>query len=211
LHKNDFPASNAFETFQNPVKRWFALRVKSRCEKTVAMMAQGKCIETFLPAYQCRRRWSDRDKLIEYPLFPGYIFCRLDPNQRLRLLTIPGVVHFVGIGKTPVPIDDIEIAALQAAMQSGLQAEPWPFLEVGQRVRLEDGPLTGIEGIFMGDAKKERIVVSITLLRRSVAIAIERHWVKPVNETGRQAQRVSPRSRVDLTDEQYADRQTQLQ
>ena len=92
------------------------------------MMASNKGFEEFLPVYQCRRRWSDRLKEVEFPLFPGYVFCRLNPQYRLPLLTIPGVLHFVGIGKTPVPLEDAEITAIQAAVRSGLSTEPWPFL-----------------------------------------------------------------------------------
>jgi transcription antitermination factor NusG len=148
-------------------------------------MARNKGFQEFLPLYQCRRRWSDRLKEIEFPLFPGYVFCRLSPEHRLPLLTIPGVLHMVGIGKIPVPIEDAEIATILAAVQSGLSAEPWPFLEAGQRVRLDDGPLAGLEGIFLGDSKQQRIIVSISLLRRSVAVKIERHWVTPVDSGGR--------------------------
>jgi transcription antitermination factor NusG len=168
---------------------WFAVRVKSRCEKSVVAMAEAKGIETFLPLYKSRQSWSDRAKLVDFPLFAGYVFCRLNPADRLQVLIIPGVVHFVGIGKAPIPIDEAEIAALQSAVASGLPVEPHPYLEVGQRVRLEDGPLTGVEGIYVGNSKNEQMIVSITLLKRSVAIAIERHWAKPVNETGRQPQR----------------------
>jgi transcription antitermination factor NusG len=168
-----------------PAERWFALRVKSRCEKAVALMARNKGIEEFLPLYECRRRWSDRLKSVEFPLFPGYVFCRFNPEHRLPLLTIPGVVHLVGIGRIPVPIEDAEIAAIQAAARSGLSAEPWPFLEAGQQVRLDDGPLAGLEGIFIQDGKEQRIIVSVTLLRRSVAVTIDRHWVTPVDADGR--------------------------
>src|SRR5262245_13741136 len=95
-----------FDRLQESEERWFALRVKSRCEKVVSLMAQQKGLEEFLPLYQSRRRWSDRLKSVELPLFPGYLFCRLNPQHRLPLLTIPGVMHMVGIGKTPVPIAD---------------------------------------------------------------------------------------------------------
>jgi transcription antitermination factor NusG len=178
----------AFTILQDPQeteKRWFALRVKSRAEKVVAVMARSKGIEEFLPVYQARRRWSDRMKTVEFPLFPGYVFCRFNPQDRLPVLSIPGALHLVGVGKVPVPLEDAEIAAIQAAVQSGLSTEPWPFLELGQRVRLEDGPLAGIEGIFVGDSKQQRVVVSITLLRRSVAVSIERDWVTPVDSSGR--------------------------
>jgi transcription antitermination factor NusG len=165
--------------------RWFALRVKPRFEKTVATSARNKGYEEFLPLYQCRRRWSDRFQSVELPLFPGYVFCQLNPEFRLPLLTIPGALHFIGIGRIPAPIGDEEIAALQAAMRSGLWAEPWPFLNVGQRVRLEEGPLAGLEGLLIEVRQKQRLIVSVTLLKRSVAVEIEREWVRPLdcNET----------------------------
>lgn len=162
--------------------QWFALRVKSRSEKTVAITAQSKGFEEFVPLYQSRRRWSDRVKSLELPLFPGYVFCRLNPQHRMPLLTIPGVLHFVGIGRTPIAIEDAEIGALQTAVHSGLLTEPWPYLEVGQRVRLEEGPLSGLEGVLVGTSKQQRLLVSVTLLKRSVAVAIERHWATPLNE-----------------------------
>jgi transcription antitermination factor NusG len=166
--------------------RWFAVRVRSRCERVVATLAQHKDgVEAYLPTYVSRRRWADRVKSIEFPLFPGYVFCRLDPRHRLPVLTIPGVVHFVGFGETPVPIDDEEIAALQSAGRLGLPTEPWPFLEVGERIQLVDGPLAGLEGIFIGDSRRQRLVVSITLLKRSVAIEIERHWAARTKGTAR--------------------------
>ena len=162
-------------------EQWFALRVKSRAEKVVATMAKNKGFDEFLPVYKSSRSWSDRTKVVELPLFPGYVFCRLIAERRLPLLTIPGALHLVGIGKTPVPIDDAEIAAIRRAVESGLVAEPWPFLQVGQEVRLEEGPLAGLEGILVEASKENRIVVSVTLLQRSVAVAIERHWARPVD------------------------------
>jgi transcription antitermination factor NusG len=163
--------------------RWFALRVKPRFEKTVATIARNKGYEEFLPLCRSRRRWSDRFQSVDLPLFPGYVFCQLNPEFRLPLLTIPGALHFIGIGRIPAPIDDEEIAALQAAMRSGLWAEPWPFLDVGQRVRLEEGPLAGLQGLLIEVRKKQRLIVSVTLLRRSVAVEIERDWVRPLDCT----------------------------
>ncbi len=156
---------------------WFALRVKARSEKFVATVACHKGFEQFLPLYQCRRRWSDRFKAVELPLFPGYVFCRLDPKDRLPLLTIPGVQHFVGIGKVPLPIDEAEIASIKAAISSGMRAEPWPFLSAGQRVRIEEGPLAGLEGILVKERGKHRVIVSVNLLRRSVAVEVDRDWM----------------------------------
>ena len=104
--------------------QWFALRVKSRSEKTVAMMAQNKGFEEFVPLYQSRRRWSDRMKSLELPLFPGYVFCRLNVERRMPLLTIPGVLHFVGIGRTPMPIEDAEIGATAGGAGEQRSDEP---------------------------------------------------------------------------------------
>jgi len=168
---------------QAPIQ-WFALRVKSRREKAVATAAHSKGFEEFLPTYQSRHRWSDRVQAVELPLFPGYVFCRLKAEQRFPLLTIPGVLHFVCVGRTPVPLNDEEIASIQIAVQSGLWVEPCSFLNVGQRVRIEEGPLAGLDGILLETAKTHRIVVSVTLLMRSVAVDIERHWVKPLDADG---------------------------
>ena len=156
-------------------------------------MAQHRGFEAFLPLYQCRRRWSDRFKLVELPLFPGYVFCRLDPQYRLHLLTIPGALHLVGFGRVPVPIDDVEINAIQVLVRSGVAAEPWPFLDAGQRVRLEDGPLAGLEGIFVEVRKQQKVVVSVSLLMRSVAVEISRDCVTPLDASGREIEQVGLR------------------
>jgi transcription antitermination factor NusG len=161
-------------------RRWFALRVKSRCEKMVAGIAFNKGFDQYLPLYHCRRRRSDRFKSVELPLFPGYVFCRLNPQHRLALLTAPGVLYFVGIGRIPTPIDDEDISAIQLITQPGLGAEPWPFLDIGQRVSVEFGPLAGLEGLLVEVRKQHRIVISVTLLRRAVAVEIERDWVRPL-------------------------------
>jgi transcription antitermination factor NusG len=163
---------------------WFALRVKSRCEKMVSSALGSKGFEKFLPLYHCRRRRCDRFKSLELPLFPGYIFCRLDPRFRLPILLTPGVLHFVGIGKTAVPIDDEEIAAIQRVVRSGLSAETWPYVAIGQRVGVEYGPLAGLEGFLVEIRKQQRVVVSVTLLSRSVAVEVERDWVRPLVASG---------------------------
>jgi len=161
-------------------RHWFALRVKSNCETVVAAGVRHRGLEEFLPMYTSCHRWSDRLKSVTLPLFPGYIFCRIDPNFRLPVLTVPGALHFVGIGKVPIPIDGSEIAAIQNAVGSGLPAEPWAYLSVGQLVRLDQGPLAGLEGILVETRKQHRIVVSVSLLQRSVAVEIERNWVTPL-------------------------------
>jgi len=149
---------------------WFALQTRCRYESFVAKQLAHKGYEILLPLYECRRRWSDRIKELELPLFPGYVFCRFNPLVRLPILMTPGVIQVVGIGRSPVPVDDAEIAAIQTAVQSGLPRQPWPFLQIGQRVRVECGPLCGLEGILVDFKGRHRLVLSMTLLQRSVAV-----------------------------------------
>ncbi len=159
---------------------WYALRVKSNFERSVSEALRGKGLEEFLPLYRSRRRWSDRFKVVDLPLFPGYVFCRIDPAHKLRVATTPGFLYIVGIGHAPAPVDENEIAAIQAVVRSGLAAQPWPFLVVGQSVRLDYGPLSGIEGVLVRVDGRNRIAVSVTLLHRSVTVEVERDWVRPV-------------------------------
>ncbi len=164
----------------NSSGNWFAVHVKSRSEQAIVSIAHNKGYRHFLPVYKARRRWSDRMRAVDLPLFPGYFFCYLAGGSWLPLLTTPGVIGLVGVGKTPVPIDDTEIAAIQATVESGLFAEPCPFMSFGQRVRLDEGPLAGLEGYYVENRKQHRIVVSVTLLQRSVGIEIDRDWVRPL-------------------------------
>jgi len=168
-----------FDT-ESSLRYWFALQVKPRAEKAVAAIAANKGLEGFLPLQKVRRNWSDRVKVLELPLFPGYLFCRMCVENRLPALTIPGVLGMVGVGKTPLAIADGEIASIQAAVASGLWTEPCAFLEAGQEIRIAEGPLAGLEGIYLESKKQHRIVVSIALLKRSIAIEIERDWVRPL-------------------------------
>lgn len=166
---------------------WFALRVKPRHEKIAALALHGKGLEEFLPLCKARRRWSDRIKELDAPLFPGYVFCRFNPYERLPVLTTPGVSSIVGMGKIPAPIEDSEIAALHSIVNSGLMAQPWPFLKAGQYVRIDAGPLCGLEGILLEIKSSHRLVVSVTLLQRSVSVEIDRLWVSPASAPRRPA------------------------
>jgi transcription antitermination factor NusG len=160
--------------------KWYALRVRSRHEDAVAKHLEARGLESFLPLYKSQRRWSDRVKEIGIPLFPGYVFCHFNVMNRLPIVTIPGVVHVVGTGKIPAPIDESEIAAIQVAVKSGLRTEPWPSLCVGDRVRIEHGPLSGVEGILLSVRGHQRLLLSVTLLQRSVAVQVDEAWVQPI-------------------------------
>jgi transcription antitermination factor NusG len=157
---------------------WFALTVAPRKEKVTAQTLRTNGFEEFLPLYAARHQWSDRVKRLESPLFPGYVFCRFSARQRQAVLKTPGVVSIVSFGRIPEPIEDSEIAALQAVCRSGLMATPYPNPEVGSKVRLHEGPLRGLEGILVED-KKTRLILSLTLLQRSVAVEIDRLWIEP--------------------------------
>ena len=152
---------------------WFALQVRTRHESGVANYLQGQGYESFLPLYKCRKRWSDRIKEVQTPLFPGYLFCRFDAQDRLPILKTPGVMQIVGVNRVPVAVDESEINAIQTLVATGLPNQPWPFLQVGERVRIESGSLCGIEGILMDFKGSHRLVLSITLLQRSVSVEID--------------------------------------
>lgn len=177
---------------QNNKDQWYAVRVRSRHEGTVARHLTARGLESFLPLYRRLNQWSDRAKKIDLPLFPGYVFCHFNSEDRLPVLTVPGVVHVVGAGKIPAPIQESEIASIQAAVKAGLYREPWPYLQIGNKVTIARGPLSGVEGILVGFKGRERLVLSITLLQRSVAVQIDEQWVQPLSALFRtSSQRVS--------------------
>ena len=161
---------------------WFALQVRSRKEDWVASQLAGQGFECFLPKYKTIRRWSDRMKELEQPLFPGYLFCRFDYQNRRPLVVTPGVVQVIGVGRTPIPIEEREIEAIQLAVSSGLPSQPWPYLEVGERVRVNYGNLDGLEGILVNFKGNHRVVLSVTLLQRSVAMEVDLSWITAVQE-----------------------------
>jgi transcription antitermination factor NusG len=156
---------------------WFALQVRARHEMGVADHLRGKGYEWFLPLYKCRKRWSDRMKIVDAPLFPGYLFCRFNPQERLPILKTPGVTQIVGFNGHPAPVDETEISAVQTLLESGLSSQPWPFLAAGDRVRIESGPLRDLEGILVKFKGDHRLVLSVTLLQRSVAVEIDSAFV----------------------------------
>ncbi|MBI5280241.1 MAG: UpxY family transcription antiterminator [Candidatus Solibacter usitatus] len=159
---------------------WYALRVKSKHEKAVAESLRGKGYEAFVPMYASRRAWSDRVKVVELPLFSGYVFCRLDIGARLPVLKTPGVVSFVSLGAQPTPIEAQEMEAIQEIVRAGLRVGPWPYLREGQRVEVTQGALKGFKGILLAVKNERRLVVSIDLLQRSVAVEVGREDLRPV-------------------------------
>jgi len=166
---------------------WFAVQTRTTHEKRVASLLDYQRYEYFLPLYTARRRWSDRIKQVELPLFPGYIFCRFNMHARGPILKTPSVVGIAGIAGKPIPLEDHEIVAIQRIHHSRLSVSPHPFLQVGQRVRLEGGSLDGLEGLIEDIGRRNRLIVSVSLLQRSVAVEIDSAWVTPVASPANQS------------------------
>lgn len=164
-------------------KSWYALRVKSNRERVTTEALKGKGFVVCLPFYRERSRRTDRIQTIELPLFPGYLFCSFDVSNRLPILTVPGVVHIVSIGKTPQPVDETEMAAVFAVIKSGLRVMPAPYLPVGQRILLERGPLSGVEGVIVAHKNEEQFIVSVSLLQRSIAVQVDRDWISTIESS----------------------------
>ena len=159
---------------------WYAIWTKSNQEKLSSKILGNKGFEVYFPAYRVRRRWSDRTVETEMPFFPGYFFCRLDVIKRMPVLATPGVVGIVGFSDEPVPIPEHEIEAVQAVLRSSRRAEPYPFLREGQRVRIRRGAFEGVEGILVKEKSEWLIVISISILQRSVSVEIDRNEVMTV-------------------------------
>ena len=162
-------------TFRN--HPWYALMIRPRLEKVVAKNLREKGYEEYLPLSRSKRRWSDRMKTVTTPLFPGYLFCKFDIQDRLPILVVPGVLSIVGIGKAPATIPESQISLLQQVISSGMQCGPWPFAQVGQSVSVERGPLAGLKGIVIEDKSSLRLVLSLPLLQRAVAVEMDRSCV----------------------------------
>ena len=164
----------------SPLLPWYALKVRTKAEERLHRALTVKGFETFLPTSIDIRRYSDRLKKVRIALFPGYLFCRLDREHPLTLVTTPGVEAIVGRGGLPEPVPEQEISAIQLVLQSDKTAQPWPYLKSGDRVRVHFGALVGLEGIMIKAKGLDRLVLSVHLLQRSISIEIQRDWVRPV-------------------------------
>jgi transcription antitermination factor NusG len=165
-------------------EQWFALRVKARQEWRIRETLERKGYELFFPTREAKNGEAGA------PLFPGYLFCRVDPRFRLPILITPGVISFVGHGKTPIPIDEEELEQVRKIVDSGLRRESIPVVTAGDRVCVMDGVLQGLEGILVREKSEWRVVVSIFLLQRSVAVDIDRESLRLVGRLAGQEVRV---------------------
>ena len=160
---------------------WFAIQTRPRHEKRVAEELQQRGITTFLPLLREVHSWSDRRKAIQVPLFSCYAFVNIDPmaGNRVAVLRVPGVLGFVGSNHHLSPVTDSEILSIRAAL-SGAEVSPYPFLRVGQRVRILDGALAGVEGMLVARDRERGLVVSVNAIERSVFVRIEGYKVEPL-------------------------------
>jgi transcription antitermination factor NusG len=161
---------------------WFAVSVKHQHERRTQSALAAKSVPTLLPLYRTRARWSDRVKETELPLFAGYLFCRFTRAERTSILATPGVRSIVGFGGVPAPIESAEIEALETMLASNLPVSPWPYLKPGDRVRVEHGPLRGLEGALIREKDSFRLVIGIQLLQRSIAAELEAEMISPIGK-----------------------------
>lgn len=152
---------------------WYATYTRSRHEKVVAQQLKDRDIETFLPVYRSWRRWKDRRKAIDSALFPSYVFVHIASQERMRVLQVPGVVHLVEFQGQLASLPEHEIDSLRRGLEHQVYAEPHPYLRIGRRVRVINGPLSGVEGILARKDERSRIVISIDAIMRSIAVEID--------------------------------------
>jgi len=160
--------------------RWYAAYTCAKHEKRVAAELGMREVEHFLPVYSSVRRWKDRRVMLDLPLFPGYVFVRLALRDRLRVVQIPSVVRLVGFGGLPTALPDTEMEIMRSGVSQSPHAEPHPFLTVGRRVRITAGPFAGLEGVLKRKKSSLRVVISLELIQRSVAVDVDIADVRPV-------------------------------
>jgi len=154
--------------------RWYAVYTRSRHEKRIKEQLDSQSLESFLPLYEAVHRWKDRRVLVSLPLFPGYLFVRMVlPEHRKPVVTVPGVVNLVGRPGCPTPIEDHEIEALRLCSVRGQSMMPHPYLTAGRLVRVRHGPFADMEGILVRRKGKSRLILSVKLIARAVAVEVD--------------------------------------
>lgn len=160
--------------------QWYALYTTARHERVVARQLEERRIETFLPLYRSLHRWKDRRKEVELALFPSYVFVRIEEQDKLRVLKVAGAVHVVSFNGKMAVLPQREIDALRNALEHDVYAEPCPYLRVGRRVRVVRGPMSGAEGILSRKKDRCRVVISVDVLMRSVAVELDSSDVEAI-------------------------------
>jgi transcription antitermination factor NusG len=184
----------------NAMQPWYALQTKPRNEKKVERRLEEKGYECFAPMYRLKRKWSDRTVESDFPLFPGYVFCRFNTSTLGKAITTQGVIRIVGFGGKPAEVAVEEVEALRLLTQSALLREPWKYLHHGTLVLVETGPMAGAQGFINSDGNRKQLIISVTLLQRSVAIQLDEGTVISVIADARQGgTRVASESHLAAT------------
>jgi transcription antitermination factor NusG len=159
---------------------WYAVYTRHQHEKAIASALECKGFEILLPLYTSARRWKDRTKLLSLPLFPCYVFINGGLDRMLDIVTTPGIFSVVSSAGQPIGIPSAEIMGIRSALESGAHVEPHPFLECGERVRVTDGAMTGVEGILLRKKNICRLVLSVEMLGKSVAVEVDSYQVEQI-------------------------------
>jgi transcription antitermination factor NusG len=172
------------ESWEQPVEyaepHWYAAYTSANHEKRVALQLTERSVKHFLPLYESVRRWKDRRRKLQMPLFPGYIFVRLALRDRHQVLQVPGVAWLVGFKGLPCALPDSEVEAMQTCSERKACLQPYPYVQVGRRVRVTCGPLAGLEGIVVRKKNRMRLVISLDLIHRSAAVEVEAEDVQGI-------------------------------
>jgi transcription antitermination factor NusG len=161
--------------------RWYAVQTRANHEKKVAEKLGGQSLTSLLPLYTEVHRWKDRNKKVDTPLFPGYVFVKMDVKERMRVVVISGVVRMVGYGNHPSPIPQSDMEIITNCLQLGNLAKPTSFLALGCKVRVVSGPLQGLEGILLRKKGVARLVLSVNMIQSSVAVEVDENDVLPTD------------------------------
>lgn len=165
---------------QESSAKWFAAYTNSHHEKRVAWQCGERQIRSFLPLYRTRHRWRNRCEMdLELPLFPNYVFVRIHPRERVRVLEVPGVLSLVGFGRSLASLPDFEIEALRSGLGQR-NIEPHPYLAVGERVRIKAGPMMGLEGVLVRKKNNFRMVLALDVIMQCVAVDVDADDLEPV-------------------------------
>jgi transcription antitermination factor NusG len=160
-------------TLNSVQQSWYAAYTRANHERRVADQLELRGVENFLPEYESVRKWKDRKVRLQRPLFAGYVFVHLALQNRLSVLQIPGVACLVSFAGKPVAVPEEEFSKIREFLNKGFRAEPHRYLEAGRRVRVRSGPLEGTEGIVVRRKNKSRLVISLELIQRAIAVDVD--------------------------------------
>jgi len=165
---------------QSRMANWYAAYTAPRHEKSAARQLQLSQLECFLPLYSTVRRWKNRTRVrLDLPLFPSYVFVRMTRREYARALAVPGIINLVGSGRSPSPLPDSDIESLRHGLPDGKVA-PHPFLVAGEKARITCGPFAGMTGILVRQKNQFRVVLTLELIKQSVAVEIDSDEIEPV-------------------------------